>query len=62
MDTGDAHCADYVYAWQAPAYQLDVTAAQLWGGTPAPADDSLYPSDHIGLRVTLRVAARGAKP
>jgi hypothetical protein len=24
MDEGDPHCADYIYAWAAPGYQVQV--------------------------------------
>ncbi|WIA32521.1 hypothetical protein OEZ86_003335 [Tetradesmus obliquus] len=57
MDEGEPHCADYVYAWQAPGYQLLVTAAQLCGDQPSEQDATLYPSDHIGIKVKLRVVA-----
>ncbi|KAF6261280.1 Endonuclease/exonuclease/phosphatase [Scenedesmus sp. NREL 46B-D3] len=57
MDEGEPHCADYVYAWQAPGYQLLVTAAQLCGDAPSDQDPSLYPSDHIGIKVKLQVVA-----
>jgi hypothetical protein len=57
MDEGEPHCADYVYAWQAPGYQLLVTAAQLCGDKPSEQDATLYPSDHIGIKVKLRVVA-----
>jgi hypothetical protein len=55
MDEGEPHCADYVYAWQAPGHQLLVTAAQLCGDVPSEQDATLYPSDHIGIKVKLRV-------
>jgi hypothetical protein len=57
MDEGEPHCADYVYAWQAPGYQLLVTAAQLCGDVPSEQDATLYPSDHIGIKVKLQVEA-----
>jgi hypothetical protein len=57
MDEGEPHCADYVYAWQAPGYQLLVTAAQLCGDVPSEQDSTLYPSDHIGIKVKLQVVA-----
>jgi hypothetical protein len=34
-----------------------VLAAQLCGDQPSEADATLYPSDHIGLKVTLRISA-----
>lgn len=57
MDEGDPHCADYVYAWQAGGVQLTVAAAALCGDVADEADATLYPSDHLGIRVKLRVAA-----
>lgn len=56
MDVGDPHCADYIYAWQAAGYQLQVLDAALLGDAPSPHDATLYPSDHLGLKVTLRIA------
>lgn len=53
------YCADYIYAWQAPQYQLQVTAAQLCGNQPAADDQTLFPSDHFGIKVRLRVSDRG---
>jgi hypothetical protein len=56
MDTGDPHCADYVYFSAAPGYRIQVVAAGLAGDAPSPADPTLFPSDHFALRVALRVS------
>lgn len=37
--------------------RLLVTAAQLFGDKPSQQDAMLYPSDHIGIKVNLRVVA-----
>lgn len=54
------YCADYIYAWQGPQHQLQVTAAQLCGNEPAADDKTLYPSDHFGIKVRFKVVTRGA--
>ncbi|KAI8469107.1 MAG: hypothetical protein J3K34DRAFT_522386 [Monoraphidium minutum] len=58
MDTGEPHCADYVYVAESPGYALRVAAARVAGDAPAPGDATLYPSDHLALHVRLSVARR----
>lgn len=36
--------------------QQQVLNAQLCGDRPTESDSTLYPSDHIGLKVTLRIS------
>jgi hypothetical protein len=55
-DRGDPHCADYVYFAAAAGYRIAVIAAGLAGDAPSPADATLYASDHLALRVALRVS------
>jgi hypothetical protein len=57
MDEGEPHCADYVYVYSGAGASVEVVAAQLAGAEPHPCDASLYPSDHVGVAVRLRVAA-----
>jgi hypothetical protein len=59
MDEGEPHCADYIYVWEAPGSEVQVTAARLAGDMPSPSDATLYPSDHFGLQARLAVARRG---
>ena len=59
MDIGDPHCADYIYLWQSPAAELVLHEVCLCGDNPAPGDPSLYPSDHIGIKVQLQVVKKG---
>jgi hypothetical protein len=37
---------------------VQVLDAQLCGDRPTEGDSTLYPSDHIGLKVTLRITPR----
>jgi hypothetical protein len=55
MDAGEPHCADYIYVRPTPGHALHVAAAGVAGDAPAPGDATLYPSDHLGLRVALAV-------
>ena len=59
MDEGEPHCADYVYVRGGQGCGLEVVAAQLVGQEPHPEDKTLYPSDHVGLKVMVRVGATG---
>lgn len=56
MDEGDPHCADYVYARPSPGFKISAALAELAGASPAPGDATLYPSDHLGVRVRLAVS------
>lgn len=60
MDEGEPHCADYVYVWHAPGHTVSVLASDLHGDQPAPDDATLYPSDHVGIRVVLRLQSTAA--
>lgn len=48
----DATCLDYAFL-SAAVYR--VTEAALFGDQPSPDDDTLYPSDHVGILVGLEV-------
>ncbi|KAI8474216.1 MAG: hypothetical protein J3K34DRAFT_144441 [Monoraphidium minutum] len=56
MDSGEPHCADYIYVSASPGYALRVTSAALAGGAAAAGDATLFPSDHLGIRVALSVS------
>lgn len=60
MDTGEPHCADYIYVYESPGYAIDVVAADLRGDQPPPEDPTLYPSDHIAVNVRLRIMRKAA--
>ena len=47
-----AGCIDYIFL--SPAI-TNVTQARIFCDQPHPEDDTLYPSDHVGLIVTLRL-------
>jgi len=54
MDTdGEPGCLDYIWVRGA----ISVDAAALAFDRPAVDDPTLYPSDHLGLRATIRVTA-----
>jgi hypothetical protein len=55
MDEGAPHCADFVYIRAAPGFSVAPVSARLAGGAPAPGDDTLYPSDHLGVVATLAI-------
>jgi hypothetical protein len=55
MDHGPFECLDYVYVWAAPGYDVRVMDAQVFGDRPDPKDDTLYPSDHAAVKVTLQL-------
>lgn len=48
---GRARCLDYVFV----SRDIHVSQAQLFGRHAAPEDDTLYPSDHVGLLVKLEL-------
>lgn len=58
MDEGEPHCADYIYVWESPGYEMRVTAARVAGDVPAAEDPTLFPSDHFALHVRLAAARR----
>jgi len=59
MDLGEPHTADYIYiSHESPGYEIRVTAARVAGDAPSDGDATLYPSDHLGLSVTLGVGRR----
>jgi hypothetical protein len=60
MDDGEAHCADYVYVYSGAGASVEVVSAQLAGAEPHPADETLYPSDHLGVAVRLRIGPAAA--
>lgn len=39
---------------------MQVLDAQLCGDRPTEGDSTLYPSDHLGLKVTLRITPRSS--
>lgn len=47
---GWAGCLDYIYV--SPAIE-NISQAAIFCDKPAPDDDTLYPSDHVGLIVTI---------
>lgn len=52
MDTdGDPNCLDYVWVRGAAR----VTAARLVFDRPDPEDPTIYPSDHLGISITLEI-------
>lgn len=54
-EDGSPECLDYVYIWEAEGVLCRVTAAELRGTRPADADKTLYPSDHVALRVSFNL-------
>lgn len=54
-NNGWAGCLDYIFV--SPA--LKVTAAQIFCNRPAAHDNTLYPSDHVGLLATVRIPPPG---
>ena len=53
MDDGDPFCADFVYVRPSPGHRCRVLRAELVGQHPHPSDPTLFPSDHVGLRVDI---------
>lgn len=54
-EEGELECLDYVYIWEADGVMCRVSAAELRGTRPSPGDSTLYPSDHMALRVTFQL-------
>jgi endonuclease/exonuclease/phosphatase family metal-dependent hydrolase len=50
-----AGCLDYIFV----STSLKVTEARIFCNRPAAHDDTLYPSDHVGLLATVRVPPPG---
>lgn len=59
MDHGDFECLDYVYVWAPEGFSLKVIDAQVFGNKPDPRDETLYPSDHAAVKVTLELRKLG---
>lgn len=58
MDHGDPHCADYVYVRSSPGVRVHVVSAEVRGNQPAADDETLFPSDHFALKITLRISSQ----
>ena len=52
-DDDEALCLDYVYVRCADGYECEVERAEVVGDTCVNRDTTLFPSDHVGLHVTL---------
>lgn len=58
-EEGPFECLDYVYLWEATGVTCRILSAELKGALPAVDDPTLYPSDHIALKVRAVCGAGG---
>jgi len=57
MDEGRPEPLDYAYVRPSPGHRARVLRADLFGDVPCPRDPTLFPSDHVGLRLELELVA-----